>query len=102
MIHTSSLGDSLRNAGAGGTGRVTEMLQERLRHRSHPEVTVTQAKVPVTAAASGKIRWQAGMSCVISDVRGYVRLQMTELGVGPEFPGEKAGNSEKYPWQPGM
>jgi hypothetical protein len=38
---------------------------------SHPG-TVTTGKVPVTAAGRSKIKWQAGMSKLMSDVRGYV------------------------------
>ena len=38
----------------------------------HIQGTVTTGKVPVTAARRSKIRRQAGMSKLMSDVRGYV------------------------------
>ncbi len=42
------------------------------------------------------------MSSLISDVRSYVPLQVTELGKSQRLSNEKAGKSEKRPWQPGM
>jgi hypothetical protein len=102
MIQTLSPGYNPRNAEAGVTACVTGTLQWRIPHRSHPKVTLTSDEVTVTSAVLGKIEWQAGMSRIISDVRGYVRPRVMELHESRGFPKEKAGKSEKHALQAGM
>ena len=65
-------------------------------HPVYLRVTVTPAKVPVTLAASGKIPWQAGMSSLISHVRGYVPVTGNEARGNREFLNDKAGKGEKH------
>ena len=64
-----------KSAGAGIAVHVTGMLHNDLEHRNYHKVTVTLGKIPVTLAVLGKIPWQAGMSSLLSNVRGYVRLE---------------------------
>jgi hypothetical protein len=46
--------------------------------------------------------WQAGMSKLISHVRGYVPLHVTDTSGYTQIPDEKARKSEKHAWHPGM
>jgi hypothetical protein len=102
MLQASFCGPNPRVTRLGASPSVTEMLQARVWDRSHPKVTPTSRKVPVTTAASGKIVWQAGMSKRTSDVRGYVPLQVTK---SPDYlrpSKEQPEKSEKHSWQAGM
>jgi hypothetical protein len=102
MVQASYCGPNPRITGFCVTPSVTERLQARVRDRSHPNVTPTSRKIPVTTAPSSKIAWQAGMSKRMSHVRSYVLLPVTEASGYTEIPDENLRKTEKYSWHPGM
>ena len=74
---------------------VTALLQLALRPPRNGctpgKVPVTPGKVPVTVAGRGRFNLQAGMSKLMSDVRGYVRLQAVKTSGYRRFRNELTG-----------
>ncbi len=95
-------GDNLPNAEAGAA----TVLQERYTGASGIKVTPKSrlhlAKSGGYNGASSKIKWQAGMSRLISDVRSYVRLHATEVSAVENSRTTKPQKSEEHPLQAGM
>jgi hypothetical protein len=76
---------------------VTEGLRSLVQAGVRVKVTVTSADVTVTSTVCGKIRWQAGMSKGISDVRSYMGFEAGKPGSAHRRRPGKVRNTSSRP-----